>query len=65
LKFPVSVSVYPLGKRTHVLHYRVFSIGLGILPVDGAGVTNTKRFVTATASMPAYVGFFQGVHNAR
>jgi hypothetical protein len=30
LRFPVSSSVYPLGKRTHVSHYRVFSIGLGI-----------------------------------
>jgi hypothetical protein len=30
LKFPVSTSVYPLGKRTLVSHCRVFSIGLGI-----------------------------------
>jgi hypothetical protein len=30
LKFPVSTSVYPLGKRTPVSHCRVFSTGLGI-----------------------------------
>jgi hypothetical protein len=30
LKFPVSPSVYPLGKRTPVSHGRVFSTGLGI-----------------------------------
>jgi hypothetical protein len=30
LRFPVSTSVYPLGKRTNVSHYQVLSIGLGI-----------------------------------
>jgi hypothetical protein len=33
LKFPVSPSVYPLGKRTPVSHCRGFSTGLGILQV--------------------------------
>jgi hypothetical protein len=30
LKFPLSTSIYPLGKQTPVLHCRVFSVGLGI-----------------------------------
>jgi hypothetical protein len=41
LKFPVSTSVYPLGKRTHVSHCRVFSNGLGIgilLPIISASL---------------------------
>jgi hypothetical protein len=35
LKFPVSPSVYPLGKRTPVSHCRVFSTGLGIIHICG------------------------------
>jgi len=46
LKFPVSESVYPLGKRTPVSHRRVFSTGFGITGSNRFKVPFIKTYFT-------------------